>query len=784
MRRSLLAAASLAALAAAPALGQVTVDTERTTPITTGEANNGAASNVVINTNGRVRLNRAAGPAVRVNSNNDLTIQNGAQVEISDTDGSNDTAFTSGATGVQVDAGVDSDMIMAGTIQLGDTYNAVDSTTDDRADYNGDGTEDADSEADGAFSNDANKTGVLFGNVNADGTAVAGQPGITGSATFESTARVTVAGQDSYGVRTVADLSGSLLMNGAIGIRGEDSVGLSVEGNVGGDMEIGTINSANPGGAGAEIDGNVGGGLRIRGTIDVSGYRVTSRVTEEIFRRLDIGDDDLDSRGAVIVRGSVEDGVFVAAGGIVAHNSGEGAALAITAPSNRDITIGEAVLPDNFDTARTDDDTNPTPLGASIANEGTIRSAGVYDGKASTAFLIAGFDDNGVMRMVVLTQGISNSGAINATAFDANATAMRIGPNVTGANGGRFDLVNSGEILATAARGYAADGFAENQRDQGRAHAIVLDANSSLRRLLNQEGSIVARVFGGGAGATAITVNGDALQEITNTGVIAALSGNLEESFTGEVELIAIDARSNTAGLRITQTETIKDGKVVREAGITGDILLGSGADTLELRGGEVVGDVAFGDGADQLIIDGATLSGAVTDSDGRLVVDVKNGRLLLQGSDSLRLTDASFGQDGVLEIRVDRTRSTAFIDASGQVSFNAGSELSVSLANLIGESAELAIVTADGGLAIDSDASIEASETPFLYTAAIARSAADPDTLVLTLQRKSVDQLGLQESRAAAWTETLATMEAVDALPFKFSYFFLFYYEVQKRRR
>jgi hypothetical protein len=80
---------------------------------------------------------------------------------------------------------------------------------------------------------------------------------------------------------------------------------------------------------------------------------------------------------------------------------------------------------------------------------------------------------------------------------------------------------------------------------------------------------------------------------------------------------------------------------------------------------------VEFGQGADRLIINGAELNGAIRDSDANLTIDVTNGRIILTGSDSLGLTDATFNDGAVLEIQIDTdSRSGAFIDASGAVTF------------------------------------------------------------------------------------------------------------------
>lgn len=231
MRRSLFAAASILALAASPAFAQEPeerIDDTREEPVDTATANNGAPANLIIGATGRVQLRNPAAPAVTVNSDNTLTIESGGRVEVLDTDADGNDTDLDGAIGVQMQDGVTGDILHGGTINLGDSYTAA--ATEGEVDVDGDGVPDADDpEADGPFARDSNKTGLLIGNLAADGvTAAPGQSGVTGDVIMEATSSTNVAGQDSFGVRTVTDLSGDLIAGGRISVRGERSRALSI----------------------------------------------------------------------------------------------------------------------------------------------------------------------------------------------------------------------------------------------------------------------------------------------------------------------------------------------------------------------------------------------------------------------------------------------------------------------------------------------------------------------------------------------------------------------------
>ncbi len=763
MRRSLFAAVSLTALVAGPAWTQQTITDERTEPIETADADGqGNADSIVIGSGGRVTILGGRGPAVRVNSDHSLTTSANTAIRIDDRDSDGNALNVDGAVGVQLDPGVAGGLNHSGSIVLDDS--------DDSEDPDGDG------ETDGAFAQDLNKTGVLVGSVDASFNPVADQSAFTGDVILETGSAVSVQGQNSYGVRTVTDIGGDLIAAGSVTMTGENSRGISVEGDVSGDVQFMTVTAISPGGEGVVVDGDVGGGVRTIGPIQTSGYRTTQRLSEatmslfenevEAAERNEIA-DNLDSGSAFIIGGSIENGVFVSSSGQILAYTGGGAALELRPNANGTghQTIGEVILPDDFTDTRADDDDEPNALGYAVVNEGIITNSGVFDGKDTTAFLIVGRDDNGILRSVVLgSGGIGNTGTIAATAFDATAVAIQMGRGATADT-----LHNGGLIQATAALGHEADDFADNDRGEGIAIAIELDEGSQIRQILNEAATITATVVGGGRGAVAILSSDASLDNIRNTGVIGATATSLNSDFTADdIRTIAIDARDNHGGLTILQEQAPADdsGNERPEPSIVGDVLFGDGDDRLELNAGSLSGDVAFGAGSDVLIINNANLDGAISDTDGDLVIDVSEGAITLTGEDALTLRDAIFRSGGELRVAIDGAERTAsFVEASGNITFEEGSTLSVSLDNVIGTGRTFEIISA-GTLAFAGETeTLAATNTSFLYKAALERAVDNDNTLVLTLSLKNADELGMNANQAAAYEEAVAAFEAVETL-------------------
>jgi len=749
MRRRLLAAASLASVMAAPAYAQETVDGERTEPINTSTASGGSPADIVIGANGRVVL-EDPGPAVTLDSDNSVTIENGGEILIENVDGATGVVLTGGSTG---------DFTSNGRIAVLEDYTASDSGTD-LEDIDGDGVADEeDGDADGPFSEGVNRTGV----------AIVGVDPFTGGVVFDTQSSLRVFGQDSYGVRVQAPLVGDFTFAGDGLVRGERSRVLSFENTVTGDILVdGRLQAVGPDSQGVVIEGDVEGGVRFAGSLTANGYRVSSRVSQQLFEILDEGDDNLPSGSAVLIEGSIRDGVFfdgpegVDGGANVGGNGVE--PTVVIRPGEAaasDLTLGEVVAPGGVDEdgAELPDE----PRGRGFVNDGTIQADSIFDGQESTALLIAGRDVSGTLRAVVIEGGFENTGTIQSRAYDADTTAVVFGAGATAEV-----IDNQGVITAGSAVGLTEDGFGSDDPVEAVTRAVVIEAGAEIQSLINS-GSILVNTQLGGE-ATAIVVASNTLTSIENTNRISATGADLQFDEDGEVlftpERIAIDASAQTTGLTVTQRAGAEDDAPTPS--IVGDIRFGSGADTLSIEAGTVTGDVFFGDGADRLILRDATLDGSINDSDGDLSVDAERATIGLVGDETLTLTDARFGDGAVLDITVDESSPAAsgfFLDASGSVSFEQGSDLSISLANVLGETNTFNIISA-GSLSIaDEEAVLGLADSPYLYEATLERDVSDPDVIVLNLRRRSASELGLSENQANAYDSTLGVLDRVETL-------------------
>lgn len=730
MRKLLAAAVALAplAVAAGAAHAETVISNARTTPILTANANSGAADDVRIAGGGAIRV--TSGNAVTLNSNNDVTLDLNSTIEMQDAD--------DGATGILVQGGNTGSVIVNGSIRITDGYTAED--------------DDDDGDLDGPFAEGVNRYGIrVTGAAPLDGDVRVGQRGA-----------IVVEGNQSYGVSVESGLTGDLIMRGSVTVTGDQSYGVRAQGDIAGDVWIGGgVTTQGEGSTAVSLEGDIGGGLRIDSTIASTGFRYTTRPpTQELIDGLD-ADDLLIGGPAVRISGNVAGGVLLATTAPPADDDDDddenadrdndgvpdneqttatinvfGSAPGIEIGSDsRDIVLGEVGSGD---------------MAYGFINRGAVTAAGVYDGISATGVLI-GVDGG---HTVTIEGGVRNEGSVQASAREADSTALRLGAGAV-----TPELYNSGALLS-----------ASTTEGEDVATALQIDAGASLTSLYNS-GSIRSGISGPAGDAVAIRDLSGTLTEIENIGVIQATitttrdeDGNLQP-ITGD--RVAIDVRANTTGVTLTQLVLETDPDNPPTSGITdpvivGNVLLGSGADTLDIRDGFVYGDIDFGGGADTLRISGdAEVRGALSGSGGLLSIDVASGLLDAQQASPLDISELSVGADGVLVVTVDPAANTSGgFNVSGTASFADGAGLGVRFTSLVTDPTRYVIVDA-GTLEFGQiDNSSLEENSPYLFVVEAGGDEAAGQVFV-DVRRRSAQEIGMIRSESSAYD---AVYEALNA--------------------
>jgi hypothetical protein len=701
MRKRLMAAAAIAPLMigfqAAYAQPALTISKDTSTPVATATAVSGAPGDVTL-ASGATFTIKDATPAFTLNSNNSVT--NAGTITSNNVDN---------ATGILVQGPFTGTVTNAGAISLGEDYTPSDSANTDGI-------------AEAPFAQGSNRigirvTGPFTGNVN-------------------NTGSISIQGNNSTGISLENTLTGSLVSSGSIAITGNGSYGVRTTGEITGDLNVqGSVDMKGAGSVAVQSNGQVDGHLRVYGAITTTGYAITGRQTGQIQTNIQKTPTDVQQGGSALqVTGNVQGGVFLGApppgtvttdtttdadhDGVV--DSVEGASSLTTYGSAPTIQVGgpSAINLGNFGTG----------INAyGLVIEGTVSGQGVMDGASATAVDIgaggAGVNLNG---------GIRSSGNVSATAYQADATAIRLEQGVTGSQ-----ILNTGQISANVTSASA-----------NTATAIQIDAGATITSL-NNSGTITASTTGDSASAVVIVDKTGAVNSVTNTGAIAAaLSPALPgEAITGRG--VALDLSANTTGVTLLQ----QNGADAAGPAILGDVLLGSGPNTVNLLAGSLTGTLSMGSAASSLTIDnGAVFNGPLLYSGNQLAINIANGSLIDKSATTVGASSLNVGPSSTLTFALDPTRNAStFFNVSGAATFASGSKISATLLSTPSLAGQTFTVLKAGALSLGAIDTSGLSNLPYLFKGSL-NADTTANTISINVRTKTPTELAFNKAEAAAF--------------------------------
>ncbi len=513
------------------------------------------------------------------------------------------------------------------------------------------------------------------------------------SSNLDLSTNITVIGDNARGVNLNNPIGGNYRQRGSVNVRGDDSVALDIDGAISGSLMIegaiqatgyslpilptrGGLDSdtaqefdadqqtANPNerrtsGSAVDIAASVSGGVLINGNMN------GLSTPDEREALSDINDLRVDDDGnfVSVVANKTKPYHFDPnrnTGSITSFGEADGeAALKISE------TIGSlngATKETFLDTTNDDgedlpsDDNGNTPRDVydstqvfyyshGLMNRGSISANSQYDGVKKGAYEIktqatAILLDDGVASRV-LHGGIYNSGAISATAYNGDATAIDIADMelTDGLRGDSTLLLNEGTISAAirthtkshdtitnaskSAIGVNIGALAAAHIADASAAAMVLNNRgivrvSSSHSQLTPSDADAADLYESIAGQNAIAfelsaVSGplNLVQEMRKQDTVIqanvdGVAGN-EDVYSGggDIDIDRTgDVEKNADGINVAKA----DGRIdERDLGalpsITGDVNFGSGDNEFKLLAGNMRGNISFGGGADSLLI-------------------------------------------------------------------------------------------------------------------------------------------------------------------------------------
>ncbi|MCJ9427846.1 autotransporter outer membrane beta-barrel domain-containing protein [Kordiimonas marina] len=622
----------------------------------------------------------------------------------------------------------DHSLTMQGTLQSDDTTNAValavdtsDLTLHSNIDVEGTMTIDGPTDSDSATSN--------------IGFNLFGANSLVGDITFTKDASMTVKGGGSKGMYFGSAFVGNLDFQGGITMTGQGSIGIDVAAPVTGNLTIGGgVNARNADSIAVNISAPVDGTYLQEGTATVGVSQTTDSSGNVVDAKPGIAVIHItnDITGGMMVGGEGKD--YVASDSSTAPSKGSvtsyGGAPSIlienTKGDGTDLTLGAA---DNY--------------GYGLVVRGNVSSYGQTVGFTANAITLEG-GANG--ELTKLTSGLHvDAGTVYADAQDGNATAVIIGDGVVVP-----EIYDRGTIQAlTKVTATTASDGTVTYGTGGQAVAVLVNQGGTLNRFVN-EGKVYSGSAGAGIDTYGVRDLSGTLTYVKNTG-----TWYVAPSTNNDGQTIALDVRANTTGVTVINSGTWK-----------GDMLLGSGNDSVSLTGGDMTGDIHFGEGADQFTISGdATFAGAISHAGTLDLTLAGNAAYTIGSTDTLSVTNANITGGSTLKVSVDTINQTAgLLDVSGTMTIDQTAVVSPVFSTIVADTQSYEIVHA-GNLVVGGTS----GETTLANRSYLMHVTLDTnlttDTVSLTVRPKTVAELGLTGNRAVIYKNLFTSLDPADTI-------------------
>jgi hypothetical protein len=648
---------------------------------TTTPVTTSAAGDIHVTSTGSIKP--TSGVAVTVNSSN--YVKNEGTIAIQ---GANNSA------GIVANPGFTGDITNSGTITIDENYTPTDS--------------DSDGDLDGPFAQGSNRFGIHV------------LSGGTYSGAIAHSGTITIEGNNSAGIALDSALNGSLnATNGKISVTGDNSVGIRT-GAVSGNVNIGSGSSVAVQGQnaiGVLVGGDVGGAVTLQGSVTTTGYRYTTPPSDT--SKLD-ADDLLQNGPAVLIAGNVAGGILLDTHPTLSSTNTDTDGDGIADASETTATLVSFGAAPALKIGSTTQDISIGAVASSSAGhglviKGSVVGNGIYSGVNSTGLEIGGTGHN-----VGIAGGMTLTGGISATANGASATAIHFG---SGASVPQVVISGSVNVSGGGASTSA-------------SRAILIDSGATVNSISNS-GTILASRTGTSGTAAAIVDKSGTLGLIQNSGSIGVTS-----AATLGTAATAIDLSTNTTGAVVRQVAAASGSTAPT---ITGNILFGTGGDTLDLQAGSVTGNVDFGGGSDAMILSGTSVFHGTLANSAGLALNVGAATTLdLQNVGTVNLASLTTGSGASLGVHIGDSGFTSY-NVAGTANFATGTKIAVTFDQIGTAPGNYTIIDA-GTLVGAQNLTSSIVTLPYLFNSTLT-SDTTTGQVTLGVQLKGASELGLNQS-------------------------------------
>ena len=586
---------------------------------------------------------------------------------------------------------------------------------------------------------------------------------------------ILVGGNGSSGIRLESNLTGSVVNNGSIVVSGNNTYGVATTGRITGNFtQGGVLTTGGTGAIGVYLGGGLDGTALFSGSITAGTGAVVTSTNGVTLTTL----DPTPAKAGVWIAGDVTKGINLLGNRLTRaqETADPTTASAATPPDTSIAVVGSA----GFIIGQGGLNTTPSNItisagvdtsGFSFKNQGNILVDGTTKGLVTTGISIYGTVSGGTIYSTRLNDGIWNDrGNIEVAAQDAQVTGLSIGNYAIVSR-----IQNDGDILISTVDSTTNALTNKAGTKGGNAYGLVIESLGAMSNFGNS-GNFVVTAQGGASSAYGIVDKSGTLVNIVNSGLINTA---IQDGSTGTIT--AIDLSANTTGASIANTGTIVGNVFLgagnstvtltgKDASIAGNVTFQNGAaktgnNTFAMNGGLVTGLVSLGNGAHTVTLtNGAKASGGIAQGTGSLTLNVDASALTILSSRPINASSATFTGTSVLTFDINNNAATlpnGILQSAGTVTFGAGSKITAALTGLIDGTKIITAIRANSLVLGAPLSQIASSPSSYINSTNFSLDTTNPNTLLLTVRRKTATELALGQNRTAIYNGFTTAMNA-----------------------
>ncbi|WP_443747622.1 autotransporter domain-containing protein [Asticcacaulis solisilvae] len=705
MRKHHLLTATAVGLALSAFAGTASAATTISTA-TTSAVSTSTTGDLNVDTGGSITL--TSGNAITVDSDNTVVVNGSINM----------SASSDNSTAILINGGHTSGLATAGSIIVTDNYTASDTVNTDAV-------------ADGPFAQGTGRYGIHS----------TGATPFIGNVSLNTGTTIQVEGNQSYGVVFDNSITGNFTTKAAITQQGDDTVGIWLKNGVTGNTYLsGSIAGHGSNARAVVLNGAYTGLVNIDGSYSTSGYATTSPTgltADQVTAILATPADMYQSGATVTLAGTFAQGVRFSTSvtdSDTTNTDEDGNGIVDTDQQSSSIAAygtAPGLLIGSSTTATTLSPLTYTTTGIQAPTvkyglllQGSITAAGVYSGFTSKALQVG---DLG--QAVTISNGMGITGTVSSSSSAADTISVSIGNQATvpaiDILGGSI-TASTGSVTTSTTTNSVTTYATVGQGAKATAIDIGAGATVNAINITKSSGGVYANATGSTTKAVAIADHSGTLNTIVNDNVISAVITASDDNGDGVADTlvnrpVAIDVSANTSGVSITQNDLAPTDDTIAAPLIYGDILLGSGNDSITVNGGSVTGNIDFGAGANSFTMTGSSAYIGKMTGTGTVALDIGTGTAALLAGSKLNLTTLHVGSTGTLGIVLDTTNPTQPVfTGTGPATFDNGATFKLALNDIVLTPQTYTVLTASSINLGNISTSLE-GEVPYLYAATLS---------------------------------------------------------------